>query len=138
MKSFEAKKIYYSIGEVSKISGLPQYLLRHWETEFPQLTPARNVKGNRTYTNKDIAVILSIKNLIYEQGYTAEKAKVLMQDLSSGGMGNPMQESQTESLLKAHQDAMKHQATPHTDGRRKETLLAAKSLIEDLLERFGQ
>lgn len=134
MKSFEAKKIYYSIGEVSQIAGLPQYLLRHWEEEFPQLTPMRNVKGNRTYTNKDISVILTIKNLIYDQGYTAEKAKVLMQ-----GNAVSVQPEQTAGLLKAHQDAIKkHAAEPRDDERRRTALLSAKTLLEDLLERLSR
>ena len=61
MKS-EIKKLYYSIGEVSKIVGLKSYVLRYWETEFKQLTPPKNRAGNRTYRQKDIDIILEIKN----------------------------------------------------------------------------
>ena len=52
------KKLYYSIGEVSKITELKQYVLRYWETEFKQLKPTKNKAGNRTYKQKDIVTLL--------------------------------------------------------------------------------
>ena len=58
------KKLYYSIGEVSEITELKPYVLRYWETEFTQLKPPKNRAGNRTYRQKDIDVILNIKNLL--------------------------------------------------------------------------
>ncbi|SVD74519.1 uncharacterized protein METZ01_LOCUS427373, partial [marine metagenome] len=57
------KKLYYSIGEVSKITELKQYVLRYWETEFKQLKPTKNKAGNRTYKQKDIDLIVQIKDL---------------------------------------------------------------------------
>ena len=56
MKS-EIKKLYYSIGEVSKMVDLKSYVLRYWETEFKQLNPPKNRAGNRTYRQKDIELI---------------------------------------------------------------------------------
>ena len=53
----DIKKLYYSIGEVSKMTGLKQYVLRYWETEFKQLNPNKNKAGNRTYRQKDIDLI---------------------------------------------------------------------------------
>ena len=61
------KKLYYSIGEVSKTTGLKQYVLRYWETEFKQLNPTKNKAGNRTYRQKDIDLIFEIKNLLYDE-----------------------------------------------------------------------
>ena len=57
------KKLYYSISEVSEITSLKAYVLRYWETEFTQLSPPKNRAGNRTYRQKDIDVILKIKDL---------------------------------------------------------------------------
>ena len=57
------KKLYYSIGEVSKITELKQYVLRYWETEFKELSPSKNKAGNRTYRQKDIDLINKIKDL---------------------------------------------------------------------------
>ena len=59
----EVKKLYYSIGEVSEITKLKQYVLRYWETEFVQLKPAKNSAGNRNYRKPDIDLILNIKDL---------------------------------------------------------------------------
>lgn len=80
MKDFGLKKLYYSISEVSKITGLEQYILRYWETEFDQLNPSKNRAGNRIYTNKDIKLILSIKKLLREEKYTIEGAKKILED----------------------------------------------------------
>lgn len=75
MKELGIKKLYYSISEVSKITGLEQYVLRYWENEFEDLKPSKNRAGNRIYTNKDIQVILRIKKLLKEEKYTIEGAK---------------------------------------------------------------
>ena len=69
------KKLYYSIGEVSKITELKQYVLRYWETEFKQLSPVKNKAGNRTYRQKDIDIILKIKDLLYNQKFTIDGAR---------------------------------------------------------------
>ena len=72
------KKLYYSIGEVSKITDLKQYVLRYWETEFKQLNPNKNKAGNRTYRQKDIDIILDIKNLLYKEKFTIEGARKML------------------------------------------------------------
>ena len=63
----EVKKLYYSIGEVSEITALKQYVLRYWETEFSQLKPSKNSAGNRNYRKSDIDLILDIKDLFYKK-----------------------------------------------------------------------
>lgn len=82
MKDLSIKKLYYSISEVSKITGIEQYVLRYWETEFEGLKPQKNRAGNRIYTNKDIQLILHIKNLLRERKYTIEGAKKILEDYS--------------------------------------------------------
>ena len=79
-KNFALKKLYYSISEVSKITDLEQYVLRYWETEFELLKPAKNLAGNRIYTNKDIKLILHIKKLLRDEKYTIEGAKKLLKN----------------------------------------------------------
>ena len=76
----EVKKLYYSIGEVSEITKLKQYVLRYWETEFVQLKPAKNSAGNRNYRKSDIDLILEIKDLLYERHYTIKGAKQYLKD----------------------------------------------------------
>ena len=78
MKDFGLKKLYYSISEVSKITGLEQYILRYWESEFETLKPGKNRAGNRIYTNKDINLILRIKHLLRDEKYTIEGAKKIL------------------------------------------------------------
>ncbi len=82
MKDFGLKKLYYSISEVSKLTGLEQYILRYWETEFEQLNPSKNRAGNRIYTNKNIKLILTIKKLLRDQKYTIEGAKKILAEKS--------------------------------------------------------
>lgn len=74
------KKLYYSISEVSKITGLEQYVLRYWETEFEQLKPQKNRAGNRIYTNDDIKLILRIRHLLRDELLTIESAKQAITD----------------------------------------------------------
>tara|TARA_Y100001970_G_scaffold246077_1_gene313652 strand:+ start:3665 stop:4000 length:336 start_codon:yes stop_codon:yes gene_type:complete len=81
MKS-EIKKLYYSIGEVSKMVNLKSYVLRYWETEFKQLSPPKNRAGNRTYRQKDIDLIFKIKDLLYNKKYTIEGARTLLSSKS--------------------------------------------------------
>ncbi|MCF8266202.1 MAG: MerR family transcriptional regulator [Ignavibacteriales bacterium] len=82
MKDFGLKKLYYSISEVSKITGLEQYILRYWENEFDQLKPSKNRAGNRIYTNKEIKLIIKIKKLLRDEKYTIEGAKkILLENL---------------------------------------------------------
>ena len=73
-------KLYYSIGEVSKITNLKQYVLRYWETEFTVLNPSKNSAGNRIYKDKDIALIKYIQDLLYTKKFTIKGAKQHLKD----------------------------------------------------------
>jgi DNA-binding transcriptional MerR regulator len=80
LKDLSIPKLYYSISEVSRITGLEQYVLRYWETEFDELRPQKNRAGNRIYSNKDIKFILRIKELLREKRYTIEGAKQILKE----------------------------------------------------------
>jgi DNA-binding transcriptional MerR regulator len=80
MRDLSIKKLYYSISEVSKITDIEQYVLRYWESEFEELNPQKNRAGNRIYTNKDIRLILYIKELLREKKYTIEGAKKILEN----------------------------------------------------------
>ncbi len=71
----DVKKLYYSIGEVSEITGLKPYVLRYWETEFTNLSPGKNRAGNRVYTEENINIVLEIKRLLYDERFTIEGAR---------------------------------------------------------------
>src|SRR5450631_762941 len=68
-------KLYFRIGEVSRLCRLPAYVLRFWETEFPQLKPVKSSTGQRMYRRKDVENVLRIKKLLYEEGYTIAGAR---------------------------------------------------------------
>ena len=68
-------KIYFKIGEVSKICELPSHVLRFWETEFKKINPRRTASGQRMYTQKNIAMILEIKHLLHEKKFTIDGAR---------------------------------------------------------------
>tara|TARA_B100001121_G_scaffold308253_1_gene331748 strand:+ start:4198 stop:4590 length:393 start_codon:yes stop_codon:yes gene_type:complete len=76
----EVKKLYYSIGEVSEMTGLKQYVLRYWESEFSQLNPSKNSAGNRNYRKSDIDLINEIKELLYDRRFTIKGAKQHLKD----------------------------------------------------------
>ena len=69
------EKKFFSIGEVAKICGVKQYVLRYWESEFKLLRPARRESGQRKYTRKDLEIIARIKDLLYSQKYSITGAK---------------------------------------------------------------
>ena len=119
MKDPAIRKLYYSISEVSKMTGLEQYVLRYWETEFDQLKPAKNRAGNRIYTSKDIKLILFIKKLLREERYTIEGAKQVLQ--------NWKEEEMPE---------IKKEAVALPDDVR-EDLRAAKGMLMEILEKLG-
>ena len=68
-------KMYFKIGEVSKITRVKPYVLRYWESEFKLLAPAKSKSKQRLYRRKDIENILQIKKLLYEERFTIAGAK---------------------------------------------------------------
>ncbi len=72
-------KLFYRIGEVSRITGLEPYVLRYWETEFSQIKPTKSRSGQRLYQQKELDTILHIKQLLYTEGYTIAGARKRLQ-----------------------------------------------------------
>lgn len=149
-KNFSMKKIYYSISEVSKITELEQYVLRYWETEFEQLKPAKNLAGNRIYTNKDIKLILYIKKLLREEKYTIEGAKKLLKNYNlkeEEGEGAKAESDSRPQMKIVKPNELSLFNTPGGDGsslsgdeaaqeniKLKQDLKELKSLLSDLLD----
>lgn len=87
-------KLYYSIGEVAELTGLPPYTLRSWEKEFPCLRPRRVRGKNRAYRARDIGIVLLIKRLLHEERYSTvgarkklRNAPELIQEAAEGFVG---------------------------------------------------
>ncbi len=68
-------KLYFRIGEVARLCHLPAYVLRFWETEFPQLKPGKSSTGQRMYRRRDVENVLRIKKLLYDDGFTIAGAR---------------------------------------------------------------
>ena len=68
-------KLYFRIGEVAELCELPTYVLRFWETEFPQLRPTKSNTGQRMYRRRDVDNVLRIRKLLYEEGFTIAGAR---------------------------------------------------------------
>ena len=78
------EKLYFRIGEVAELCRLPAYVLRFWETEFPQLKPVKSSTGQRMYRHKDVESVLRIKKLLYEEGFTIAGARQHLRVESKG------------------------------------------------------
>lgn len=72
-------KLYFRIGDVSRLAGVKPFVLRFWETEFPQLAPKKSGTGHRLYRRKDVETVLEIKRLLYEERFTIEGARNFLQ-----------------------------------------------------------
>jgi DNA-binding transcriptional MerR regulator len=75
MAAFAGKKDSFKIGEVCRMADVQPYVLRYWETEFAALAPGKTGGGQRTYTQREIDIILRIKQLLYTEGFTIAGAK---------------------------------------------------------------
>ena len=93
---FTPKKLYYRIGEVCEILGVEAHVLRYWESEFPQLAPPKNKAGQRTYRPKDIDLLLHIRRLLYEEGFTIAGARKKL-SADPGADPKPPPKAQTHS-----------------------------------------
>ena len=68
-------KLYFKIGEVAKLAGVPTHVLRYWESEFPAIQPKRANSKQRLYRKKDVETIFKVKLLLHDHGYTIAGAR---------------------------------------------------------------
>src|SRR6202000_2909473 len=73
-------KLYFRIGDVARLCEVPTYVLRFWESEFPQLKPNKGGTGQRLYRRRDVETALHIKRLLYDEGYTIPGARQVFKD----------------------------------------------------------
>ena len=115
-----AGKMYYTIGEVSELTGVKPHVLRYWETEFPTLRPKKNRAGNRSYRPRDIKAVLAIRDLLYKEKFTINGARKKLQD----NFGNP------DSILKQMQ-------IPFSDPQARHVLLSVRKELEEIRQLLG-
>jgi len=98
-------KNLYRIGEVSRLTDTKAFVLRYWETEFPMLQPVKSPKGHRLYRRKDVDTVLTIKRLLYDEGFTIAGARRHLRDLSDGPIGLASRPSVVKGAPPPHTDA---------------------------------
>jgi DNA-binding transcriptional MerR regulator len=80
-----AEQGLYRIGEVSRLTDLKPFVLRYWETEFPMLEPVKSASGHRLYRQQDVDMVLRIKRLLYDEGFTIAGARRHLREHSGAG-----------------------------------------------------
>jgi len=89
-------KLYFTIGEVSRLCDLKSHVLRYWEQEFSQLSPGKRRGNRRYYQRKDVLLVRQIKDLLYYQGFTIEGARVQL----ASSHGSKKSDSQQFQFIK--------------------------------------
>ncbi len=82
-------RLYFRIGEVAELCDLPAYVLRFWETEFPQLKPTKGSTGQRMYRRNDVEYVLRVKKLLYDEGFTIAGAREQLKSEAKGSKKQP-------------------------------------------------
>jgi len=106
-------KLYFRIGEVARLCRLPAYVLRFWETEFPQLKPVKSSTGQRMYRKRDVESVLRIKKLLYEDGFTIAGARTQLRDenkseRNQGALPFPLQSSRNAAYIRQELQQILH------------------------------
>lgn len=103
-------RLFYKIGEASRILKVESYVLRYWESEFAFLRPKRSLSGQRIYTKQDIDLLLTIKRLLYDEKYTIDGVrKKLQRNISSTGVCKEALSDETGQLLQLRmQELLNH------------------------------
>jgi DNA-binding transcriptional MerR regulator len=118
-------KLYFRIGEVAKLCQVQAYVLRFWESEFPQLKPNKSGTGQRLYRRRDVEMALQVKRLLHEEGYTIAGARHVLQ--TEGRESKKQDIPQSELPLKV--DGAHRQAVAKNEMR----LQRLRSELKDLL-----
>jgi DNA-binding transcriptional MerR regulator len=77
-------RLYFKIGDVARICSLETYVLRFWETQFPQLKPNKSGTGQRLYRRRDVELVLEIKRLVHAEGFTLPGARQALEQAQRG------------------------------------------------------
>lgn len=86
-------KLYYKIGEVAKFTGVKTHVLRYWETEFKAIKPNKSRSNQRLYRKRDVELILHLKDLLYNQGFTIAGARKKLREKPDRKVAEPVKKS---------------------------------------------
>jgi DNA-binding transcriptional MerR regulator len=114
-------RLYFKIGDVARICGLETYVLRFWESQFPQLKPNKSGTGQRLYRRRDVELVLKIKHLVHTEGYTLSGARQALEQAhrspasQPASQPDPQSNPQSKLPLLAANSAQPHSAHPQDD-----------------------
>ena len=135
MKRSPARKLYYSIGEVSELTELQPYTLRAWEKEFGCLRPRRIHGKNRAYRERDVGIILLIKRLLYEERYSMRGVRQKLKNEPSLLQGTPRDIEALHRVLGGDAPAVDDAPNPPPEEpQKKREQPGAKDDLRDLVE----
>ena len=89
-------KLYYKIGEVAKFTGVKTHVLRYWETEFSSIRPNKSRSNQRLYRKQDVDLILHLKDLLYNQGFTIAGARKKLREKPAKKVAEPVAKSRAK------------------------------------------
>ncbi len=116
MSAAYPKKLFYKIQEVANIIGVEPYVLRYWETKFPMLSPEKDSNDQRRYRQKDIELLLRVRELLHVEKYTiAGAVEKLKEESSSGRRESPKQPSASSSSEVASPLMLEPELPPEVD-----------------------
>jgi len=117
------EKHTFKIGEVCRVADVQPYVLRYWETEFPPLAPGKSGGGQRLYSQREVDVVLRIKQLLYSEGFTIAGAKKKLEAELRSGEAAPVETAVTSGSPAPH---------PSED-RMRNAVSRAKSELSEIL-----
>ncbi len=138
-------KLYFRIGEVSKLIGVEPYVLRYWESEFQDIKPSKSKSGQRLYKRRDVELLQKIKELLYEERYTINGARKRLKDWARGDVKDPItaeiksiekeesQSRQIEAFPSESEDDVDDDEQPKVVGSSVKTLKKVRRDLETLL-----
>lgn len=126
-------KLYFRIGEVARLCEVPAYVLRFWESEFPQLRPNKGGTGQRLYRRRDVEMALRVKSLLKEEGYTIPGARAVLKSEFRGGESARGRDDASAQL--ALIDSGTSQAKPPSEAKRLRALRREMESLAAMLER---
>jgi DNA-binding transcriptional MerR regulator len=94
-------KLFFKIGEVCELAGVEPFVLRFWESEFPSLAPQKSKAGHRVYRRKDVEMVMKIKSLLYDRGFTIAGARKQL------AKGTPLAPADRDRLLAQVRDDLR-------------------------------
>jgi DNA-binding transcriptional MerR regulator len=134
-------RLYFKIGDVARILDLETYVLRFWETQFPQLKPNKSGTGQRLYRRRDVELILEIKRLVHSEGYTlagarqalghtsAQRRPAQQKDLQRDAQPTPQRDSQPRLPLLANASTQRLDSMAAAIGQIRAELLEIASIL---------